>query len=444
MLRATLAMSARLLVLIALLFGASPARAEDLVAPRPIVGFHVKGHSKVTDETLAYLAHVRLGDLVSPTDIPTLQIALISSELFESAVVTLEVAADGVIVVATVEDKLSWIAAPTVFLLPNNRAFGVGYAQNDLGGRDQKLLLYGQLGTQQSILLATFLDPAVHGSRVTYRLDLYLERKQIDEYANPAGQPRNFDISRSTRETFLDAGALIGWNFRWWAVADIRLRGAYVYFRDPHDASGAAVTVPEKDGWDFTMQTRLTLDHRVHNFGITSGAYLQTELEQSVPGLDSYGYSYALVRAYYSWALFCEHELEVRGVASAGYHLPIHEESALGGVADLRGYPTDQFRGDVNTLLRAEYSVPIVKLSIFSFRALGFFDTGYSGFHFRRPSDRDYLPSQLGAGVVRDDVGIGLRVYIKAVVLPLLGLDLGYGIEGHSPEIYFELGLTDF
>ena len=57
---------------------------------------------------------------------------------------------------------------------------------------------------------------------------------------------------------------------------------------------------------------------------------------------------------------------------------------------------------------------------------------------------RDDLPSQLGPGGVRNDVGVGLRIYVKAVVLPLLGLDLGHGIEGHSPEVYFEVGLTDF
>jgi hypothetical protein len=29
-------------------------------------------------------------------------------------------------------------------------------------------------------------------------------------------------------------------------------------------------------------------------------------------------------------------------------------------------------------------------------------------------------------------------------VLPLLGLDLAYGVEARSTEVYFELGLTDF
>jgi len=61
-----------------------------------------------------------------------------------------------------------------------------------------------------------------------------------------------------------------------------------------------------------------------------------------------------------------------------------------------------------------------------------------------RRSERDYLPNQLTRGYVRSDVGTGLRIYLNNIVLPLLGLDFGYGIEGHSPQIYFEVGLTDF
>jgi outer membrane protein assembly factor BamA len=421
----------------------APAYAEDA---RPIVGFRVAGKSKVTAETLGYLARVRIGDPVSTADLPRMKAALISSELFGSAEVALEDAPGGVTVVATLDDKLSWFAAPTLYVLPTSTAVGAGFVENNLGGRDQKLLLYGQIGTQTSLLFGTFLDPAYHGSRLTYRFDLYFERRQIDEYANPPTMPTSQAIERSTTQTFLDAGGLIGWNFRWWLVGDVRLRAAYVFFRDPFNPSAGNIPEPspEKDGWDVTTQFRLTLDHRVHYFGLTWGPYLQLQLEPSVPGLDSYGYAFAQLRAYYSWKIWCEQELELRTIQAAGYHMPMHEELALGGAGDLRGYPTDQFRGDVNSFFRAEYSVPLVKWRIFAFRAIGFYDGGYSGFHFRRPEDRDYLAVQLGPGVWRDDVGVGLRLYVKAVVLPLLGVDVGYGIEGRSPEVYFELGLTDF
>ena len=434
----------RWIFVLAIVLGAASARAEE---PRPIVGFRVRGDSKVQERTIGYLAHVHNGERVSSTDIPRLEQALVSSELFETVKVTLEDAEGGVLVVATVEDKLSWIVGPTLYLLPTNKAFGVGFVENDLGGRDQKLILYGQLGTQQSILFATFLDPSVHGTKWQYRLDMYLERRQIDEYVNPLLDETDQTIARTTQENFLDFGGLVGYTFRWWAVASFRARAAWTTFRDPHDPNtGAALASPEKDGWDVTVQGRLTLDHRFHRFGVTWGPFLDLLVEPSVPGLDSYGYGNSLMRAYYSWVMFDDHQLELRTIDFFGWHMPFHEDNALGGVGDLRGYPTDQFRGDLNILLRAEYSVPMFQWWIFKFRGIGFYDWGYSTFLLPRPDgvDRHYLPGQLDRGFIRDDIGAGLRVYVKAVVLPLLGLDVAYGIESRSPEIVFELGLTDF
>lgn len=409
---------------------------------KPIVGFEVHGDSKLRPTTLGYLAHVREGDLVGPDDLTRLQVALISSELFESATVALVDAPGGYIVSATLDDKLSWIVGPTVYLVPSNRAVGVGFAENNFDGRDQKLLLYGQIGTKTSIFFATFLDPSFHGTKWTYRGDVYLERRQIDEYLNPSRTVA--EVGRTTEETFLDAGFLVGYAWRWYLVTDARLRSAYVFFHDSVDPrTNMPVAKPEGDGWDTTLQLRVTFDPRVHNFGVTTGPYLQAMIEPSVPGLDTYHYANSLLRAYYSWEFFDEHELELRGFGFMGYHLPVHEDNALGGVSDLRGYSLDQFRGDFNLIARAEYSVPLFRVWKLKFRGLGFYDTGYATYVFPR-SDRNYLPGQLDTSWFRNDVGMGLRAYVKAVVLPLLGVDFGYGLEGRGYEVYFELGLTDF
>lgn len=430
---------------------APPAKAEP--GPRrPVIGFEVRGDSKVTNKTLGYLAHVELGELIGEGDVARLEQALVSSELFKTVKVTLEDAAPvvagtaspGVIIVATANDKHSWIAAPTVFALPGNKAFGVGFAENNFQGTAQKFLLYGQIGTKTSLFFGTFLDPAFHGSKLTWRTDIYAFRRQIAEYANPRDDASSFAIERSTTATYLGGGALIGWNFRWWMVGDLRLRGAYVYFRDAQDESGHPLPIPEKDGWDFTLQAHLTLDARHHYYGVTWGPYAQLTLEPSVPVIDSYGYQSAALRAYYSWRIFQEHEFEIRGGLSAGRHMPLHEELTIGGTPDLRGYDVDQFRGDTRAVARAEYSVPLFKYKFLAFRGIGFYDAGYAGFHNRRDEDRDYLASQTGAGYVRTDVGLGLRIYLNNIVLPLLGLDFGWGIEARAPEIYFEVGLTDF
>jgi outer membrane protein assembly factor BamA len=434
------------LVVVGLAFLASfaiPASAD--VPARPIVGFRVRGDSKLTERTVGYLAHVKLGDPVTPGQIPQLEAALLSSELFENVKVTLEDAPGGVIVVAMLADKQSWIVAPTAYVLGGNQAVGVGYVENNLLGQDRKLLLYGQYGNRTSMLFGTYLDPSVQGSPLMVRTDLYLLRRVLDEYVNPADDARSKDIGRTSTYTFLDAGALVGWTFAWWLVADVRLRGAYVYYRDAHDASGNPLPVPDKDGWDVTAQTHITLDARKHRYGLSWGPYAQLVLDKSVPGLDSYGYGDALIRAYYSWRLFDDHELELRANLSAGYHLPAHEELTLGGQTDLRGYDLEQFRGDSRAFYRAEYSVPLFRWRWFSFRAIGFYDGGYVGFHANRDEDRDYLPTQMrGNSWVRNNAGGGLRVYLNNIVLPLLGLDFGYGIEGRSPEVYFEVGLTDF
>jgi outer membrane protein assembly factor BamA len=412
----------------------------------PIAGFAVRGPSKVQPRTVGYLAHVAIGDPVDTGDLPRLQQALLSSELFTTVVVTLEPApapTPGVIVVVTADDKHSWILAPTAFALPGNLAFGLGFAENDFRGLDQKFLLYGQIGTRTSLFFGTFLDPSYHGSKLTWRTDLYLFRRNVDEYVNPPDNPRSSTIERSTQANYLGGGALIGWNFLWWLAGDLRLRGAYVYFREPKDAVGQRIAqAPEKDGWDVSLQMHLTLDHRHHRYGVTWGSYAQLDLEPTIPGI-GYDYQLMTLRAYHSWRLFEEHELELRGHFNAGRHLPLHEDFTLGGVSDLRGYDLDQFRGDVRAVFRTEYSVPLFKWRFLAFRALGFYDAGYVGYHFRR-SDRDYLLNQLGPGYTRSDVGAGFRVYLNNIVLPLLGFDLGYGIEGHSPEIYFEVGLTDF
>jgi outer membrane protein assembly factor BamA len=422
----------------ALLTAASPARR--------IAGFEVRGDSKLQSRTVGYLAHVAIGDPIEERDVPRLEQALLSSELFTAVKVELApVPGDpgGATVVVTADDKHSWIAAPTAFALPGNLAFGVGFAENDFRGLDQKFLLYGQIGTRTSLFFGTFLDPSYHGSKLTWRTDIYLFRRNIDEYINDPDAPRSFAIERTTQATYLGGGALIGWNFLWWLAGDIRLRGAYVYFRNSKDAADQPIPHPQQDGWDFTLQTHLTVDRRQHRYGVTWGTYAQLDLEPSIPGLDSYGYQLLQARVYQSWRLFGEHELELRGHFNIGRHLPLHEDFTLGGTADLRGYDVDQFRGDTRAVFRAEYSIPLFQWRFLAFRALGFYDTGYVGYVSRR-SDRDYLLNQRGAGYTRNDVGAGFRIYVNNVVLPLLGLDLGYGIEGHSPEIYFEVGLTDF
>lgn len=419
----------------------------DTSQPRPIVGFEVRGDSKLRERTLGLLARVAIGDYVSDAAIPKLTAALISSELFEKVTVTLEPAIEddreGYRVVATLDDKHSWFAAPTLYLLGERRAVGLGFIENNLGGFNQKLLLYAQYGTHESILFGTYLDPSVSGTPFTWRFDVYGYRRQIDEYANAT--ETDTSILRTTQVNYLGLGFQAGFTIRWWLVADLRLRGGTMTFENPHAPSEAPLPVPQADGWDVSTQGRITLDARHYRFGVRWGPFLQLYTETTIPGLDDYDYSSILLRAYYGWRLFEEHQLEVRTAGALGRNLPLHNDLLLGGSTDLRGYGVDRFRGDTRAMFRLEYSAPITKWRMFAFRAVTFWDSGFMGF-YRPREDRSFLyPDGVdGKHWFRNDVGAGFRVYVKSVVLPLLGIDVAYGIEGESFEMYFQLGLVDF
>ena len=407
-----------------------------------VVGFRVRGHSKVTERTIARLSHVAIGDDVQPRDLAQLQAALLSSELFEAIDVTLEPAPGGVVVIATADDKHSWIAAPTVYVLPGNFAVGAGFAENDFRGEDEKILLYGQLGTRDTFFFGTFLVPQLGDSRLFARFDVLPSYRVTDEYDN--SNPRSPAIVRTSTETYLDAAVLGGYRFAWWMASDLRLRGAWLHYSDAHTADGTALPPPEVGGWDISLESHTVIDARVHRFGVTSGPFALLYTNVTLPGLSSYAYAIATVQGGYAWQLLGDHEFELRGTGDLGWHMPFRQEVTLGGASDMRGYAFHQLRGDERAVARAEYSVPVLRWRPLAFRALGFFDAGYIALrHAAGNAQRDYLPAERGAWG-RTAAGAGLRIYVRSVVLPLVGFDVGYGLESRTPEIYFELGLTDF
>jgi len=448
--------AARALLAVALLASAAhadtpwldeqPKLATDDV-PRPIVGFRATGDTKLRDHTLRYLSRYGIGDRVSVREIPIIVEALQTSQLFESIVVTLELTEDGagVIVVATLDDKHSWIAIPALFLFTGAKAFGIGYAENNLFGENMKLLLYGQIANSTTYFFGTLLTPRVRGTNWSTRFDIYPSRRITREYLNPPGDLANTTQARITELDFLNAGALVGYNWTWWLNADARVRGAWTKYRSATaEDEITPLPLPEKDGWDVSLQLRGTIDRRSFDRGVQWGSYLQAEIETSIPGFDDYGYQLFLLRAYHSIRFAGEHQLEARVHVNVGHELPFHNELTTGGTTDLRGYSFDQFRGDRRYVARAEYSFPIYRYRWLTFRGITFFDTAYAALRSTRDS-RDYLPTARdGMSWWRNDAGGGIRIYVNNIVLPLLGFDIGYGLENQSTAMYFQLGLTDF
>lgn len=429
------------------------ARAEG----EKIVEIEVVENTKTNDETVLLIAGVEKGDRFSYALLDAIKIDLVSSGLFKDVQVIATPVPGGMKVTIIARDKHSWIIAPTFYNQPGNVGGGVGFGENNLWGQNKKLLVYAQYATADSLFLAGYLDPSISGTPLYWRVDTFLRRERVTEFTPRTGfldQPKPMRLSTMN---YLNGGLMLGVNVWKGMALDARLRGAYVSFEDaechesvdPLEWSACDGALPQDDGWDVSSEVKLTYDKRANWYGITTGDMFRLSYERAVPDLGS-DFDYWVTSAAFMHArkFWSEHNLVLKFSAGLGHHLPFQQEFTSGGV-NLRGYKNRQFRGDTKIAGTVEYSVPFFKISSLAFRGLVFTDMAYTTFTQDSGADvmstRHYLPDQTENTLeqFRLGIGAGFRIYVRSIVLPLLGLDLGYAPQADDYHIYFAVGLTE-
>jgi outer membrane protein assembly factor BamA len=449
--------------------GAAPrAHAEDAkpgALPPTISGtikkIVVVGNSKTTVDTVLLVADIDEGDDWNDEIQEETRVNLVSSGLFKK--VELNAAnhpEGGLLLTITAEDKHSWIVAPTYYDQPTNRGFGVGFGENNLFGENKKLLAYGQLATGDSFLIGAYIDPSIAGSQFSWAWDILLKKERIFEYE----PPRKFIVQpeqvRQSKLNYLNSGLKLGVRILRRLELYGRFRGAWVSYDDdieligdhapsdlgvPDDAT--VLPKPGAEGWDVSTEAIVRFDNRANFYGVSEGTKLQFSYEKGQPFLGSdfdYSYMTASFEKAIRWA--DTGNIIAKGMFGIGTDLPFQQEYTSGGTS-LRGYENRQFRGDRKAAGNVEASVELFNIKGFAMRGLTFFDTSYTAFYDIDEEDtfRNYLPGagRHGLAPFKNSAGVGTRLYIRQIVLPLLGLDLGYGLEGGGVEVYLAIGLTD-
>ena len=450
-----------LVALVAAALSSSAVRAQ-------VVGeLVIDDNTKTTDETVRYLAGVDEGDPFRPDDIARIESDLVDSGLFKDVQVFYETLGtrDGeevVRVTILVKDRHSWAVAPTFFFQPTNRGGGFGYGETNLFGENKQVVVYGQLATGDSMFLAGYRDPQVGHTPFLWQAELWLRRDRTFEYAPPGSFLDDAPRVRETKLNVLRAGLRAGVTLFRSASLNWRLRGGYVFYDNTRLTEGAAIEdvtgdpsvedVPDPgvDGWDLWSRYDLEYDRRANYYGIVTGDYLGLQLRHALPFFGSdFDYWIATAEGAMAREPVQTHNLVLRASVDYGRDLPFQHELTSGGLR-LRGYANDQFRGDFKAAANVEYSLPVMTIRGFSVRGLAFVDSSYTAFLNFDGGDgsRHYLPGhgelgRYGLAPFKNAVGLGSRLYWRQVALPLLGLDVGYGLESGAVEVYFALGLSD-
>jgi outer membrane protein insertion porin family len=443
----------------------NPPLSSTLTGTAEIKKIIVEDNKKTDDDTVEAIADIEVGDSWDAGMIDVVKQRLVSSGLFKDVEVFWTMVPGGVAVHILAKDKHSWVIAPAFYNQPTNVGGGIGFGENNLFGQNQKLLLYGQVATGDTFFIGAWLVPAIAQTRFSFQLDTYLKSGRNIEYTSPTSWLVEEGEVRPVRESrihYFNVGGNLGVELIRGLRLQTRLRAAKVSYKDIKLAEGAMLSdvdpaltdptlipAPGKEGADISNEWSLTLDRRANWYGVQEGKKIGVSLEHSLGSWGSdFEYWLMSVNGMRAYKVLARHNLILKAVVNYGHNLPFQQEFQTGGTS-MRGWLNNQFRGDLRVLGNFEYSVPMFTIYGFSVRGLAFFDSAYTTFlkttQNTMDGTRHYLPNPQVRGLdgFKNSVGVGTRFYLRQIVLPLLGLDFGYGLEARDYQIYLAIGLTD-
>ncbi|WP_426750509.1 BamA/TamA family outer membrane protein [Myxococcus sp. Y35] len=437
----------------------APRATAQYTEPDPVVDeVVVRGPEKTRPETVRAYARVDEGDPLTQEDLARIERRLVATGLFQEVKVDFEPAGPGrVRLILEVEDKASWVVAPTFVLQSDNVGGGVLYAENNLWGRSKKFATAAQVSTAESGIFAGFLDPNLFGlPQLRFSLEGQLRSDRVDEYRPGSGQRRPEVVRRTRMNSASIAGELGFLLFeRVRAAAKYRLMSIDAKSPDAKEEVTTPVFALGPAQTDASLRLMVGVDTRQNLHAVMEGLNLEASYEVSSPDVGSdFRYERFGLLYRHGLRLVGEHNLVLRGEAVAGVDLPFHQELVMGGNS-LRGFVYRQFRGDSRLSFTAEYHFPLFTVSPLSFRGVAFSDTGVMMWRKLPGSGelrdvngrvvRSYLPGSeggLGNATVAQGVGAGLRLYLRNIVLPLVGVDAAYGVNSGEFRFYLVAGVN--
>jgi outer membrane protein assembly factor BamA len=455
------------MVLALALMPARPALAIGEV----ITDIRVRDNARTEEETIRSIAGIAIGDTMELTTLEVVRERLHTSGLFADVNVYWEAYKDGVRVNIVIKDKFPWAPVPTFSYAPGNTSAGLVIGHGNLFGRGKRGLIGGRISTADSGAVLAYQDPALFGSWVFYEFVGRFQDQNIPEYANTEEQlPPNRQLApvRETKLRSYGFGASVGiaWFRRvktsvGWNIDRYKVRDSQVNMEAfPEAVTAVGGDWAAEDGLRANAEATLTFDFRAREHAVMWGNALSFGFDRGGGqwgGDPKFDYWKARVSYEHGFRFLRRHNFIVRAAGFIGHDLPFWSENWAGGT-NLRGYLYRQFAGDTQARGQAEYHFPLFSVGKLDVRGLLFCDSAAIWYrelpeleqtraaYIQRDDGRRFLPQQyLRAGFDRNrdihtSVGGGIRFFLRSVAIPLVGVDVGYGLGQGPVRVLLVLG----
>jgi len=465
-----------IVVVAGLLLAAAPRQA--LAIGEQITDVRVLDNQRTEEATVRSIAGIAIGDTLEAGTLDLARERLHSSGLFADVNVWWEPHGAGVRVNIAVKDKFPWAPVPTASFSANNWAVGLVFVHGNLFGRGKQLVMGGRVAKIDSGALLAYRDPSLFGSWVYWQIQGNIQRQVLPEYLSYASENINASLANPVefRETrWFSYGFEPTLGVAWFRRVRTQVAWHLEQFDidrsdNPQFPDGTPLLNATQGGLNGFGRAQLQFDFRAREFAVMTGPALVGSVDIGGP---AFGGKFDFWRGAVSWEhgikFFRQHNFIYGGMVTAGHNLPLWNENTAGG-PNLRGYLSQQFRGDTQIAAKFEYHFPLFSIRSLDFRALGFYD--FSAIWFREipnnsvPDNADTaivknyneriynsrtmldqrtFPSQITPGFdfsrsIHNAVGVGLRFFLRSVAVPLVGFDAGYGIEAHSWRYLLVIG----
>ncbi len=465
-----------LVVTIAILLSTTRAWAVG----EPITDVRVRGAARTDEETVRSIAGVSIGQTLQTDTLDVVRERLHTAGLFSDVNVYWEPHQDGVRINIAIKEKFPWAPLPTFSYSPGNISGGVFIGHGNLFGRGKRGIIGGRISNVDSGALVAYEDPAVWGSWVFFNIKGKFQQQIIPEYSNcyadcnPGHEGMELAPMRNTK--LRSYGGEINLGVAW--LRKVRTSVGWIF--DQNDVLWSArnkdnryaIAIPDVSFTDGSISTfpaaenarrgavnaSVTFDFRARQHAVMYGNSLGFSLDVGNTTWGSDGklnYWKASTSYEHGIRFFRRHNLILRAGGNAGEKLPLWSENSAGGT-NLRGYLYRQFQGDTHLRTSIEYHFPLFSMWGLDVRGLvfndsaaiwyrklpefGLYDAAGTPLTYQTRSDgRQFLPPAfLRKGFIfeqdtHSSVGAGIRFYLRSVAVPLVGLDVGWGIGTKEP-----------
>lgn len=374
----------------------------------------VQGNERTADSVVIHAVEVEveLGERVDSTTLRRVKQRVENLRLFENIEVSQERSGEGVRLVIRVEER--WTLIPVPFFSASGSGYegGAFLLETNLFGYGKTLALGGLYSTQGATLLGYYEDPALGNTDFT--LDAIVS--YADQVRRRFDGPTQTFAYRDTRYTF-DVSP--GYRFT------PTLRVSLGYFGDlTSTAAEGAYAAPVEGGDLHGVVTALNIDAYDFRWYFNDGLQAEFKLRGARDELGSdRDFSQVNLEATYQTGVVSDHALtfELQYMTVRG-QAPIDQFVEGGGIGT-RGFETEGLWLDTLAAGTLDYQIPFFKPSWGTWTLGAHTDFGVA----------DEGGESKPQGYVSP--GVGLRLYLKQVALPALGVDVTWSVADERPLV---------